>query len=33
VYVELAGRGIAIGSGVTEEACKVLMKQRRCGGA
>jgi hypothetical protein len=27
----LAGRDIPIGSGVTEAACKVLVKQRLCG--
>ena len=30
-YAELAGRGLPIGSGVTEAACKVLVKQRLCG--
>jgi hypothetical protein len=30
-YAELAGRKIPIGSGVTEAACKVLVKQRLCG--
>lgn len=30
-YAELAERGIPIGSGVTEAACKVLVKQRLCG--
>jgi hypothetical protein len=30
-YAELAGRNIPIGSGVTEAACKVLVKQRLCG--
>jgi hypothetical protein len=30
-YPELAGKQIPIGSGVTEAACKVLVKQRLCG--
>ena len=30
-YAELATQGIPIGSGVTEAACKVLVKQRLCG--
>jgi hypothetical protein len=30
-YAEWAGRNIPIGSGVTEAACKVLVKQRLCG--
>lgn len=30
-YSDLAGRNIPIGSGVTEAACKVLVKQRLCG--
>jgi hypothetical protein len=30
-YAELSAQGIPIGSGVTEAACKVLVKQRLCG--
>lgn len=30
-YAELVGRHVPIGSGVTEAACKVLVKQRLCG--
>jgi hypothetical protein len=30
-YAELVGENIPIGSGVTEAACKVLVKQRLCG--
>ena len=30
-YAALTARGIPIGSGVTEAACKVLVKQRLCG--
>ena len=30
-YAELAEQKIPIGSGVTEAACKVLVKQRLCG--
>jgi hypothetical protein len=30
-YAELAEQAIPIGSGVTEAACKVLVKQRLCG--
>src|SRR5207244_922856 len=30
-YADLAAKNIPIGSGVTEAACKVLVKQRLCG--
>ena len=30
-YAELVAANIPIGSGVTEAACKVLVKQRLCG--
>jgi hypothetical protein len=30
-YSEFVEQGIPIGSGVTEAACKVLVKQRLCG--
>jgi hypothetical protein len=30
-YAPLVGAAIPIGSGVTEAACKVLVKQRLCG--